>query len=160
MQNMLLFVQMRCFFLKLEWLLKLPAEANRKRREFAIFIRNTVKQIIINKKERGAEGCVDVISLAMNDKFGISKEEDRVNLMTNMLAAGHGKSALVLQFMVWILGRSPAVQATSRERVRSRLSTITVYDLSLDVADSKPWDAEMVHSLPYLDTVLMEASRI
>jgi cytochrome P450 len=162
-QNVLMFMQMGFFFLDPEWLLNLPIEMNRKRKENTAYIRNTVEEVIKNKKKTSGgegEGKVDIISLAINDKSGIFQQEDLVNLMMNMLAAGHETSASALQFLVWALGKHPAMQARLREEVRSKLPAITVDDLSLDAQEPQPWSAELVDSLPYLNAVVMEVLRM
>lgn len=154
--NMRIFAQFG-YFVSPTILQRLPLPRNKTLAECQDYLRNVIRQMILQKKESMKSDPehkqTDIIGVALQS--GAFAEENLIDQMMTFIAAGHETTASALQWLVCVLSKRQDIQSRLREEIRSSLPSIARDALGkLTIPD-----ASLVDSLPYLSAVCSEILR-
>ena len=133
---------------------RIPIKRNRDIDTGAEAIRNTTRQMILEKKKKMKNSDigrdVDIISVAMRD--GKFDEENLVDQLMTFLGAGHETTSSAMQWAINALCKEPKVQTRLREEIHANLSPM-MFD------NPETFSAAQLDKLQYLHAVCNEVLR-
>lgn len=147
------FLDLAAIFVPFAIIRRLPVKRNYELDQAISGIRNVVCDLVRRKRRQLAQGLepdADILAVSINS--GGFEDEELVNQMMTLLAAGHETTATLMTWAVYHLCRHPEHQGRLHEEIRAHLPSPTNPRSSIS--------AEEIDRLPFLNAVCNEVIRL
>lgn len=118
------YMQLAGMFIPLWFLRRLPLKRNGELEAASAIIKQTCRDLIVQKKEKMEKGAateIDILSVALES--GGFSDENLVSQMMTFLAAGHETTSSAFTWTLYFLCKYPEVQRKMREEIHEKLTS-------------------------------------